>query len=68
VGAGDTFDAGFIAAGLGGANLGQSLAVATAAAALRISGDAVGWPTRGQADPLAAEVSVRPAELRTRVV
>jgi sugar/nucleoside kinase (ribokinase family) len=60
VGAGDTFDAGVIAAHLGGASLGHSLALGTAAAALRISGDPGRWPSRDQALRIAAEVSLHP--------
>lgn len=59
VGAGDTFDAGFIAGRLGGSGLGASLALATAAAALRISGDPAAWPSLTRAADAAAGVALQ---------
>ena len=58
VGAGDTFDAGFIAGTLAGGDLQAGMTLATAAAGLRISGDAASWPTRSAAAAATGRVAV----------
>lgn len=61
IGAGDAFDAGFVAGYLDGADLGRALALGLATAAHSVTGrgGTGGQPTRAQADALADRVTVR---------
>jgi sugar/nucleoside kinase (ribokinase family) len=56
VGAGDSFDAGFIAGRLAGHDLQGCMALASSAAGLRISGDAASWPSRRAAEAMASSL------------
>lgn len=58
VGAGDTFDAGFVLGLVEGLEFDRALALGTAAAGLRVSGEAGAWPERATADAAAAHVDV----------
>jgi ribokinase len=68
VGAGDTFDAGFVAAMLRGVGLGNSLAFASAAAGLRVARDRQddAWPTRHAVSKAAEAVKIRPVQIEAR--
>jgi sugar/nucleoside kinase (ribokinase family) len=58
VGAGDTFDAGFVAGALEGQDLAGRMALGSAAAGLRVSSMPPAWPTADAARAAAREVAV----------